>query len=253
MNTFLDLFLLASALFIGSFLTATALCWPDWAAVLRPRSGCGNCGRTLRMQEQIPVVSYVFQRGRCAACASPIWPGHPIGELAALLIVVAAVLVTDGPATLVASLLGFALLFGALVDARTHLLPDVVTLGLIPAGLAWAWFSHGTPGLLDSSLGAILGFSVLFLIGWLYRQLRGREGLGMGDSKLLAAGGAWCGALALPWIVAIGAGATLVFVAALALSGRKITGDLALPFGPGLAFGVFAAHLLVQPVFATGY
>ena len=253
MNTYLDLFLIASALFIGSFITATANAWPKWGAVLVRRSGCGECGRTLTIRELIPVISYFAQKRHCACGKVEIWSGHPFGEAAALSIAVSAVLVSTGVATVSAIFLGWVLLFGALVDARTGLLPDVVTLGLIPVGLGVSFYLGGTVGLWAACLGAVIGFSALFLIATIYKHVRGREGIGMGDAKLLAAGGAWCGVMALPWIVAIGAGATLVYVAIRSFGGAKISGKTAIPFGPGLSLGVFTAHLLSQQTFATGY
>lgn len=253
MSGFIDLFLIASALFVGSFITAAARAWPDWSAVLTPRSGCEGCGRALRPAELVPVASFLLQRGKCRTCAAPIWPGHPVGEALSLLIAIAGVILTGGLTTVVSVLLGWVLLFGALVDARTQLLPDAVTLGLIPAGLAAAYFLDGPPGILEASLGAVFGFAALWLIGVAYSRIRGRDGLGMGDAKLLAAGGAWCGAFALPWIVAIGAGATLVFVAIRSLLGSKVTAETAIAFGPGLCAGIFTAWLIAQRAFPYGY
>ena len=96
-----------------------------------------------------------------------------------------------------------------------------------------------------------MGYALFWLIETVYRLIRKRDGLGRGDAKLLAAGGAWCGLLALPWIVAIGAGLTLFGVAIASLFGTKLTRDLALPFGPGLAAGVFIAFLLVRSPLAA--
>lgn len=253
MSSFFDLFLVAAGLFVGSFITAAARAWPDWSVLLRPRSGCEGCGRPLGLTELVPVASYLVQRGKCRSCGTAIWSGHPIGEAGALAVALAAVFLTDGWAAPVTALLGWTLLFGALVDARTQLLPDLVTLGLIPAGLAAAWLMPGPPAILDASLGAIFGFAVLWGLGAAYRLIRKREGLGMGDAKLLAAGGAWCGLYALPWIVAIGAGATLIFIAIKAVLGEKLGPDTPIAFGPGLCAGIFVAHLIVQHAFPFGY
>ena len=167
-----------------------------------------------------------------------------------MIIAITAVLATDGPTTWLAVGLGWVLLFGALVDARTHLLPDIVTLGLIPLGLGASYLTGSMSGLIGATLGAIIGYASLAGLAWAYKKFRGRDGIGMGDAKLLAAGGAWCGAYALPWIVAIGAGSTLIFVAILALLGRDVSGKTALPFGPGLALGIFIAYLISQFPFA---
>lgn len=253
MNTaFLDIFLIAASPFIGSFVTATALAWPDWSRTAVARSSCEACGHTLTVRELVPVLSYLVQRGKCRTCGSAISPLHPAGEAAAVVVALAAVIATGGWTTLLAALLGWILLFAALVDFRTFLLPDVVTIGLIPAGLAVSYALGGLDEFVWAAAGAAAGYLILTVIALLYRMLRGREGLGMGDAKLLAAGGAWCGLLALPWIVAIGAGLTLFGVAIASVFGTKLTRDLALPFGPGLAAGVFLAFLLVRSPLAAG-
>jgi leader peptidase (prepilin peptidase)/N-methyltransferase len=249
--TFLDVFLIAAGPFVGSFVTASSRAWPDWNRIVKGRSSCDECGRQLRPWELIPIVSYVIQRGRCTACGEPIPRVHPIGEICALVIAIIAVAAFDNGWTLAAALFGWVLLFGALVDLRTFLLPDVVTLGLIPAGLGLAFLDGGLDTFLQAALAAALGLASLGLIAWLYRQLRGRDGLGLGDAKLLAAGGAWTGPFALPWIVAIGAGATLLIVVIAHVFGRKASAETAVPLGPGLAAGCFLAYCLPDLIQAT--
>lgn len=241
---FLDIFLAAGALFIGSFLTAAARAWPDWGQILFSRSSCTACGTRLRPYELIPVASYFLQRGRCRHCEAPIWWLHPFGELAALAIALMAIISFESWQTLAAALFGWILLFGALVDARTFLLPDLVTLGLIPAGLAIAAYNGGSGQFLLHLTAAVAGFVSLAFIGWAYKRIRGREGLGLGDAKLLAAGGAWTGLYALPWIVALGAGATLLILLLGHLLGRPVSTDTAVPLGPGLAAGCYLAYCL---------
>ncbi len=176
---------------------------------------------------------------------------HPIGEICALAIAIVAVIAFDGATTLAAALFGWVLLFGALVDLRTFLLPDIVTLGLIPAGFGMAYIGGGREALVLAAIAAVAGFASLALIAWIYRRLRGRDGLGIGDAKLLAAGGAWAGPIALPWIVAIGAGATLLIVVIGHFLGRKADAETAVPLGPGLAAGCFLAYSLPDLVQAT--
>lgn len=246
-----EIFLLAASPFVGSFITAAARAWPDWGRVAAARSSCEGCGRALALRELVPVVSYALQRGRCACGKLAIWPLHPVGELTAVAIALAAVFAASGTAAVLAALFGWALLFAALADIRTLELPDAVTLGLIPAGLAAAFLRGGAEMAAQAALAAALGFAVLAAAAWLYRRVRGREGLGFGDAKLLAAAGAWTTPMALPWIVAGGAAATLLGIAAARLAGRSIAPDAAVPFGPGLALAAFAAHLAV--VAAGGY
>ncbi|MEE2525557.1 A24 family peptidase [Hyphobacterium sp. HN65] len=248
---FLDVFLIAAGPFIGSFITASSRAWPDWRQIALGRSACSECGHRLRPWELIPVVSFFLQKGKCRKCGAPIWPLHPVGEIVALIIPLIAVLAFDGGWTLAASLFGWVLLFGALVDLRTFLLPDVVTLGLVPPGLALAFLSGGPGGFLEHLLAALLGFATLAGIAWLYRRLRGREGLGMGDAKLLAAGGAWAGPFALAWSVAIGAGVTLFIVSIAQLLGSKTEAETPVPLGPGLAAGCYLAYCLPSLVQTT--
>jgi len=139
---------------------------------------------------------------------------------------------------------GWVLLFAALVDLRTFLLPDVATLGLIPAGLVVAFLNGGLSTVGLNALAALIGFASLALISETYKRLRGREGLGLGDAKLLAAGGAFAGPFALPWIVMTGAGATLLIVLIGHVLGRKASADTAVPLGPGLAAGCYLAYSL---------
>lgn len=130
----------------------------------------------------------------------------------------------------------------AVIDARTLRLPDTLTLPLIPAGVAAAWVL-GEPVWLHV-LGAALGYLTLVAVEKLYLRLRGRAGLGRGDAKLFAAGGAWCGATALPLILLAASVTALVWVLVLKLTGRAVRADLMIAFGPFLAFGVGLVYLL---------
>ncbi|GJL97972.1 MAG: type 4 prepilin-like proteins leader peptide-processing enzyme [Hyphobacterium sp.] len=241
---YLDVFLILAGAFVGSFITASAKAWPDWSQIVSGRSACAHCGQKLSPWELIPIVSFIILRGRCRNCKTDISGLHPIGEAAALVIAISAVIAFDGWATLLAVLFGWMLLFGALVDIRTFLIPDVVSVGLIPTGLLVTFFNAGQQAALMHAFAAIIGFASLAIIAVVYRYLRGREGLGMGDAKLLAAGGAWAGLYALPWIVAIGAGATLLIVAIGHVLGRQAHADSAVPLGPGLAAGCYLAYSL---------
>jgi len=123
----------------------------------------------------------------------------------------------------------------AVIDFRTYILPDYLTMPLIGLGLAFAY----TQGQLNEALiGAIVGYSGFVLLEIAYKQLRGKDGLGRGDAKLLAAGGAWCGWFGLPFIVLIASAFGLVHALMLAR-----TNNDALPFGPHLAAGIFLTWL----------
>ncbi|MBT9446199.1 MAG: prepilin peptidase [Hyphomonadaceae bacterium] len=234
----LDIALLVISPFVGGFLSEAARVWPDWRATLAPRSQCDPCGRALRIRELLPVISYVAQGSRCACGARPLPRIHPIGDLLAVSIALLAVLVADNEHALWIAFSGWVLLFGALVDVRTLLLPDVVTLGLVGAGLAHAAM-QGRAALESSLVGASLGFTLLWLVNRLHRSIRGGDGLGLGDAKLLAAAGALVGVAALPWILAGAATVALASVAIWVALHRSPPSLVA--FGPALSLAAFVA------------
>lgn len=136
----------------------------------------------------------------------------------------------------------FALVVLSWIDVRTLRLPDLLTLPLMGAGLVQSWYFSGQ--LVDALIGAAAGYLFFVLVETAFRQLRGKEGLGRGDAKLLAAGGAWCGWIGLPWIILIASSSGLVFAGLLTLVGRRP--PAAIPFGPFLALGIAAVWLGVS-------
>lgn len=148
---------------------------------------------------------------------------------------------------LIGCLLGWALLALAWIDARSYRLPDMLTLPLLLAGLAVAWFDS-REALLSAALGAIGGYAVLALVSAGYRRLRGREGLGLGDAKLLAAGGAWIGWAGLPWALLLACGFGIAFALWRGLREGGLAGNTALPFGPPLALGIWLVWLYGVPL-----
>jgi leader peptidase (prepilin peptidase)/N-methyltransferase len=143
---------------------------------------------------------------------------------------------------LLASLaLGLTLLALAAIDLRSQLLPDVLTLPLIPAGLLVAWLRD--TGLLDHAVGAAAAYLAFVAIAWLYRRARGREGLGRGDAKLFAAAGAWLGWQALPDVVVLAAGSAVVVTLIGALCGHGSATTTRVAFGPYLALALWLVWL----------
>ena len=130
----------------------------------------------------------------------------------------------------------------SIIDLRRFILPDALTLPLILAGLAASWWL-GWDNVALRALAAVLGFLVLVLTARIYRQLRGQEGLGLGDAKLLAAAGAWLGLEALPQVLLAACLLALAGVAVLMAGGRKMTMKTAIPFGPFLAFATWLVWL----------
>lgn len=236
---------IAAGPFVGSFLGVLIRRLPEGRPVAAARSACETCGHTLSPFEMVPLLSYAAQRGRCRHCAAPIAPAHPAFELAALGVAVIAALVVPGMAALWSScVLGWWLLALGWIDAENYILPDVLTLPLILAGLAQAWF-FARDAVTDRAEACALAAAVLIGIAYGYRRLRHRDGLGMGDAKLLAAGGAWVGLIATPWIMIFGGMLGLLYALVLRLSGRPLTRTTAIPFGPFLAAGIWMAWLLL--------
>lgn len=239
---FWALFAIIAAPFVGSFLGVLIERLPAGRPVALARSACDVCGRALGPLDLVPVVSWVGRRGRCGCGRARLSIFYPAIELAALAVAIWAALVVSGWLVWASVALGWSLLAMAVIDQRHEILPDVLTLPLIPAGLLVAWAID--PGkLLDHAIGAAAGFLVFVAIAWTYHRLRGREGLGMGDAKLLAAAGAWLGWQGLPSVVVIGALSALALALARAAAGAKLSAGMRISFGPYLALGVWLVWL----------
>lgn len=229
--------------FIGSFLGLVIRRLPDGAPIVRGRSRCEACGATLRASDLVPVLSWLAAGGRCRYCGDRVGGFYPAVELAALSIAVAAVMTGARQGAWLDCLLGWWLLVLGWIDLRSWLLPDILTLPLIVAGLA-ATAIFDPDQLTDRALGAALGYLSLAALAALYRALRGREGLGGGDAKLLAASGAWLGAAALPQVILGAALTALAAAGCLRLGGIRLGLHSALPFGPFLALATWISWLL---------
>jgi leader peptidase (prepilin peptidase)/N-methyltransferase len=143
-------------------------------------------------------------------------------------------------------ILGWSLLTLAWIDWHTFRLPDALTLPLLGVGLTAAWMD--SPGALYSGvIGALAGYTVLVIVGIGYRLARGRDGLGLGDAKLLAAGGAWLGWAALPWVLLLAAVLGLSLALLHRARGLRLTRETALPFGPPLTFAIWIIWLYGFP------
>jgi len=226
----------------GSFIGLLTLRLPDERSVVAARSACAACGRTLGVLDLVPLLSFAALRGRCRRCGEPIPRRYPALELGCLLVALWGALVVPGPAGLLTAALGWWLLLIAVIDAERFWLPDRLTLPLAAAGLLAAPL-EGAGALADRALGAAIGFAGLAGLAWLYRRLRGREGLGGGDARLLAAAGAWTGWAGLPSVLVWASLAGFSVLAAALLTGRRLRGDDALPFGSFLALGIWLVWL----------
>jgi len=216
-----------------------------------PPSTCPACGHRIRPWDNVPLLSYALLRGRCRDCRARISPRYPAVELAAGAL---AVLVAwrFGPTLAFAGALVFAwtLLAASVIDFDCYLLPDALTLPLI-----WAGLLINIPGtyasLRSAVIGAVAGFLVLWLVYHGFRLLTGKEGMGRGDFKLLAALGAWCGWPLLPLIVLAAAVLGVVIGGAWLMSGKRGRTH-PIPFGPFLA-GAGLLALLAGPAIVHAY
>lgn len=233
---------LLAAPFVGSFLGVLIVRLPEGRPVVFARSVCPACGARLGPAALVPLASWIALRGRCQACRAPIGVFYPAVELAALAVAGWAYVVTSGWLFWASLGLGWALLALAAVDWRSLILPDWLTLPLVPAGLAVIWLVE-PQRLVPHAIGGIAGFVGFAAIAAAYRALRGREGLGLGDAKLLAAAGAWCGWAALPSVVLIGGFSALALALAARLAGRPLDGAVRIAFGPHLALAVWIVWL----------
>ncbi|QLC23879.1 prepilin peptidase [Parasphingopyxis algicola] len=227
---------------IGSYLATLALRWPRGEPASRGRSRCDGCGRALGWADLVPLASYVMRRGRCRVCGAQIDPVHPLTELAAALIGGLSLALYPGVNGFAGAIFGWVLLLLATLDIRHFWLPDRVTLPLVGLGLGSAWLT-GTPSLADALIGAAAGFLLLVAINIAYRALRGRDGLGGGDSKLLAAIGAWLGWPMLPFVLLLASATGLLAAVAARLRGVSIRATDRLPFGAFLAVAAWPLWL----------
>jgi leader peptidase (prepilin peptidase)/N-methyltransferase len=199
-----------------------------------PDSHCPHCQHAIRWWENIPLLSYLALRGKCSHCKQPISLRYPLVELlSALLSTVVIWQLGLGLAGISALFLTWALIALALIDFDTQLLPDDITLPLLWAGLLLNVFAFHC-SLSDAVIGAMAGYLILWSIFWLFKILTGKEGMGYGDFKLLAAFGAWLGWQALPMIILISSVVgSLIGIGLILFKGRD--SQIPVPFGPYLA------------------
>ena len=234
---------LLSAPFVGSFLGVVVRRLPEGRPIAWVRSRCECCGAALSAWDLVPFCSWLASGGRCRYCGHPLGWFYPAIEFSAFAVALAALAADSGEKIWLDCCFGWWLLALGWIDVRRWLLPDSLTLPLIIAGLAGA-VAFDPEQLTDRALGAALGYLSLRAIAVLYRGLRDREGLGHGDAKLLAASGAWVGAIALPQVV-LGAAVSALFTAAcLRLAGVRLGAGSALPFGPFLALTTWLIWVL---------
>ncbi len=207
-----------------------------------PPSRCPHCGHTIRAWENIPVISYLFLKGRCSGCQTRISVRYPVVEAACGLL--SALVIWHFGATWQGAaglLFTWALLTLAIIDFDTQLLPDDITLPLLWAGLLIALGSIFVP-LHTAVIGAAAGYLSLWSVYWLFKLITGKEGMGYGDFKLLAALGAWLGWQALPQIILLSAASGAIIGLAM-ITLRSRDRQIPIPFGPYLAIAGWISFL----------
>jgi leader peptidase (prepilin peptidase)/N-methyltransferase len=226
---------------IGSFLNVVIARLPEGRSLVTPGSRCGACGEPVAWHDNVPLLAWIWLRGRCRACRAPIPVRYPLVEaITALFFAYAAHRFGASIDLAAAWVLLAALVALTFIDLDHRIIPNEISLPGIPIGFLLGAMRPGV-GPAEAALGVALGGGALFLIAWGYEKWRHMEGMGMGDVKLLAMIGGFLGwrGVVLTLLVASLTG-SIVGVAAMVRSGKTL--KLAIPFGPFLAFGA-VVHL----------
>ncbi|CAM3912375.1 A24 family peptidase [Vreelandella rituensis] len=215
-----------------------------------PESMCPRCEAPIAWHDNIPLLGWLKRRGRCAQCNTPISIQYPLVELAGALLALAVVALHG--VTLESGFIYAAcmtLLVLAVIDFRTQLLPDILTLPLLWAGFIYQLAFQ--PFMLSSAvIGAIAGYLALWSFYWLFKLVTDKEGMGYGDFKLLAALGAWLGWSYLPLILVLSAGLGALIGIIVQLALPRLRGA-PMPFGPYLALAGWVALLVGEELMAV--
>lgn len=268
----------------GSFANVAIWRLPRGLSVVRPGSACPACERPIAWYDNVPILSYLLLRGRCRHCGEPFALRYLVVELLGgvlsftlyLQFVLRPLVDGGGPgigAWLLWFTFGLALLIATYTDLDQWIIPDEVVLPVAGLGLVMAAAAPATlgPGIVEAGVSAAAGYLLVFGLRWVYLRYRGLEALGLGDGKLLAMVGAFCGARGLMWTIAAGAIQGLVVAIPLALLGRRVAntdlhevhGDdptlgeedpdagvmgVRVPFGPFLALAALEYMFLREPI-----
>jgi leader peptidase (prepilin peptidase)/N-methyltransferase len=234
---------------IGSFLATIVSRWPRGQSVVTGRSRCDGCGRSLNALDLVPLVGWLVRRGKCRTCGMRIDLAHPLIELGCALIGGFCAWSFPPVPALMFAIGGWLLLSLAVLDARHLWLPDALTLPLAALGLTLGdWFLPAP--FPDRVIGAVAGAMFLALLAFAYRKLRGREGLGLGDAKLLGAIGAWMGWPALPFVLLIASVTALLWALGSRAIGKSVDAQTRIPLGTFLCLAVVPTWAILTSIFA---
>ncbi len=268
LSTFIGIFVFLFGLIIGSFLNVCIVRIPSGKSIVLPASACPKCGLAIRPYDNIPVLSYLLLRGKCRGCKTKISPMYPAVELLTGLLFLGCFYVF-GISVETAKWAAFSAIMVVLVftDLRERILPDVVNFTGLAIGLIFSLFTKPTDGtalwianhlfdypppspvlsLVDAILGAAVGGGLLWLVSEAYFKLRGREGMGLGDVKMMLMAGAFLGAKRT--LLTILAGSLLGSVLGLAvILARRKDAEYELPFGTFLGAGALLVVFFGTPV-----
>ena len=208
--------------------------------LITPRSTCPHCQKAIAAWHNIPVISFLMLGGRCKECKASISWRYPAVEIiSAFLVGLTAYKFGFSISTLAASVFALALLTLTFIDLDTQLLPDDITLPLLWLGLLFN-LNGGFTDIQSAIIGAVVGYLILWIVYWVFKLVTGKEGMGYGDFKMLAAIGAWFGWTMLPAVILLSSIAGSIIGIGLIIFAKKGR-DTAIPFGPYLALGGIAA------------
>lgn len=226
---------------IGSFLNVVIARLPHGGSLVRPGSRCPACGTPIAWHDNVPILAWLWLGARCRACRAPISARYPLVEALTAVLFGAAALRFATPIDLAAALCLLAALVAiTFIDLDHRIIPNEISLPGVPVGFVFGAL-RSSVGPVDSALGVLAGGGVLFAIAYGYEKIRKREGMGMGDVKLLAMIGGflgWRGVLVTMLVASLTG--SIVGIAAMVRSGHGLR--LAIPFGPFLALGA-TVHL----------
>lgn len=228
--------------------SSTTRLYPTTYNLVTPNSSCPRCQHPIRPWENIPVISFLFLKAKCSACKAPISWRYPSIELVTgILSGLAAwhfgpTLQLGGALVLIWFLVAL-----TMIDIDTQLLPDSMTLPLVWLGLLFNMNHDAFISLPEAVIGAIAGYLILWSVYWVFKLLTGKEGMGYGDFKLLAALGAWLGAMHLPVII-LAASVSGLVIALVQMAGKQLGWGQRFPFGPYLAAGGLLALFWGKPI-----
>nr|WP_243850934.1 A24 family peptidase [Rhizomicrobium electricum] len=230
------------ALVIGSFLGTLVIRLPEGRSIVFGRSQCDGCGKSLGPMQLIPVLSWLFQAGRCSSCGASISTLYLAMELGAAAIALWAFVSVPISIFVPTQVLGWLLFALAIMDWRSMFLSDLLIIPLALLGLVVSWLLS-PPALLDHVFGLCGGGMFLYSIGSAYHFLRQRDGLGLGDVKLFGAAGAWLGYSGLPTVLLWATATALLAVFFHRAVGAKITWSSRIAFGSFLCLGTWLVWL----------